>query len=270
MNKLANFKLLLVVLVSSCAHSPFEPKSIDDSVISMSIGYVYFEGEKYQTVTINGQEWLAENLHITKFSKTGKDIGMVDNEALWSRNRQPAYCSLFFNELNAKTFGYLYNYYAISDSTFVPEGWRVPSNADWESLIEYSSSKYLNASLDFRRNYACYGLKDSDKKWKWEHGGNILGFKVIPNRYISHLGKFDSTTECSCIYSIDEIDNENAWHYHVCEHFQFDNSHKCDGRLIGKAIGCLPDNKYAGYAVRLVRELPPKNMKNNTKQENIE
>jgi len=102
------------------------------------------DGNVYKTVKIGDQVWMAENLKVTKF-RDGSEIpnlkdGWMGNRAHTVNNAAPsAYVIYNDNSSNeADTYGYLYNWYAVNDSrNIAPEGWHVPSNADWQTLIDY-------------------------------------------------------------------------------------------------------------------------------------
>ncbi len=67
---------------------------------------------EYQTVVINGSEWMSENLNY------------IMDDGTHCRNENPADC---------KRFGYMYNIKATTEAC--PDGWKVPSSDDWEKLF---------------------------------------------------------------------------------------------------------------------------------------
>jgi uncharacterized protein (TIGR02145 family) len=75
------------------------------------------EGRSYKVALIGNQTWMAENLNYD-----------IANVGLFYDNDQKNY-----------KYGKLYDY--VSALTFVPEGWRLPSNEDWEALIKYVGCK---------------------------------------------------------------------------------------------------------------------------------
>ncbi|RIW17150.1 hypothetical protein D0X99_05195 [Algoriphagus lacus] len=97
------------------------------------------EGRTYKTVKIGNQTWMAENLNVTKF-RNGEDIPVAESEDDWflaTIGEIPAYVDVEFDSENGKFFGKLYNYYAVSDPRGIaPEGWRVPTDEDWNQLAE--------------------------------------------------------------------------------------------------------------------------------------
>ncbi|MFT6338762.1 MAG: hypothetical protein ACJATI_005539 [Halioglobus sp.] len=101
------------------------------------------EGNVYNIIKIGyengGQVWMAENLRTTKYND-GTDIGLVTDGTDWGNLMTPGYC--YYNndpEEYSVPYGALYNYYAVSniDSNLCPEGWHVPTDAEWTTLTTY-------------------------------------------------------------------------------------------------------------------------------------
>lgn len=95
------------------------------------------DGNGYHTVTIGTQVWLVENLKTTKY-RDGTSIPNVKVDAQWRVLTTGAYCDYNNTPSNSSTYGRLYNWYAIADSrNIAPDGWHVPTDADWNTLIGY-------------------------------------------------------------------------------------------------------------------------------------
>ena len=131
----------------------------------------------YTTVLINGQWWMSENLNYGKTidSKSGGD----NADGLPSNNGIPEKYCYGDNVQSCDQYGGLYvwdemmNYTTTEGGQGVcPDGWHIPSRADWESLIsEYPSSLELleNGSSGFN------GLLGGNK-YEIEYGNlEILG-----------------------------------------------------------------------------------------------
>lgn len=121
---------------NSHADSQLNKLSLKEEQNQMETGTVTdFDGNVYRTVKIGKQWWMAENLKVTRY-RNGKKIRLIKDKYQWSKAKVGAFCAQDNNPENVKTFGYLYNSYAANDSKgLAPEGWRIPSKADWDSLV---------------------------------------------------------------------------------------------------------------------------------------
>lgn len=61
---------------------------------------------------------------------------MIDGAA-WDALVTPGYCWYNNDLVNKTTYGALYNYYAVTNPKFAPAGWHVPTEGDWQTLIDY-------------------------------------------------------------------------------------------------------------------------------------
>ena len=91
-----------------------------------------YEGNVYKTVRIGNQYWTAENLRSTKYTD-GSSIGSS--------------CLFYNNSTDAaakKKWGALYNDAAVKSGKLAPTGWRIPTNADWDTMQKYLISQGYN------------------------------------------------------------------------------------------------------------------------------
>ena len=75
------------------------------------------DGKVYKTVKIGGQEWMAENLNVSKF-RNGDIIPHAKSNAEWKaagEKKQPAWCYYENDPSNGVKYGKLYNWYAVRD-----------------------------------------------------------------------------------------------------------------------------------------------------------
>ena len=99
------------------------------------------QGNVYRTVKIGKQEWMAENLKATKFNDNS-DIPMVTDNAAWSLLATPAYC-WYKNLSELKPYGALYNWYAVNSGKLAPAGWHIPTDAEWDTLVQFLGGKAI-------------------------------------------------------------------------------------------------------------------------------
>jgi uncharacterized protein (TIGR02145 family) len=94
------------------------------------------EGNTYRTIRVGDQEWMAENLRVTRFSDNNS-IEQIADGMIWSGLSTPAWC-WYDNDQNYELpYGKLYNWYAVATGKLCPTGWHVPTSADWTTLIDY-------------------------------------------------------------------------------------------------------------------------------------
>jgi uncharacterized protein (TIGR02145 family) len=95
------------------------------------------DGNVYKTVKIGDQWWMSENLIVTHY-RNGDAIPHITNNSEWTRLQTSAYCSYDNDEANVTIYGRLYNWYAVNDSHGIaPAGWHVPSDDEWQTLVDY-------------------------------------------------------------------------------------------------------------------------------------
>lgn len=105
---------------------------------------VNFNGHQYTSIVLgNGQEWMAENLNTTAYAN-GDPIPNVSQNTQWSGLTSGAWSYYNNDSKLANPYGRLYNWYTVSDPRNVcPNGWHVPSDAEWEALSKYLGGEDL-------------------------------------------------------------------------------------------------------------------------------
>lgn len=139
------------------------------------------EGNKYKTVKIGNQIWMAENLKTTKF-RNGSSLTNAVTDADWSTAKIGAYCWLDNDINNKDIYGAIYNGSAVagvvSTSVFdnlCPTGWHIPTYNDWETLIDYVGGENIAGTI----------LTATD----WG-GTDEFGFKALPGDARLQSGDF--------------------------------------------------------------------------------
>ena len=128
------------------------------------------EGRKYKTVKIGNQIWMAENLKTSKYTN-GDIISNVYNGNIWKDLTKGAW-TWYKNDKNYESVtGKLYNGYAIKDVRgLCPIDWRVPSDQDWQIMVDYLGGDLLSG----------FNLK-SNFGWDLEgSGSNLSDFNALP------------------------------------------------------------------------------------------
>ena len=99
------------------------------------------DGNIYKTVYIGSQQWMAENLKVSKYND-GTVIPNITEDSKWSNLTSGAWAYLNNDAAYNVKYGKLYNWYAVSKTTngnknVCPTGWHVPTDAEWTVLTDY-------------------------------------------------------------------------------------------------------------------------------------
>jgi uncharacterized protein (TIGR02145 family) len=107
------------------------------------------DGNVYTTVKIGDQEWFAENLKTTKFRNGNSIPSTVDPYENILSVINPIYqWPSGGDESYVETYGRLYTWYAIGDDCEVcPDGWHVPTQADWNILYNFLGGAYIAGGM---------------------------------------------------------------------------------------------------------------------------
>jgi uncharacterized protein (TIGR02145 family) len=144
-----------------------------------------FDGNTYKTIQIGEQIWMAENLKVTHY-RNGDEIPTGHNQEEWNSLTIDQYDGIgtgaytFYNNDTSyfNIYANLYNWYAAMDERGIcPEGWRIPSQTDWNGLIENLTPDSLSGGM----------LKEQgNEHWEYfsdeitEQSTNESGFNGLP------------------------------------------------------------------------------------------
>jgi uncharacterized protein (TIGR02145 family) len=88
-------------------------------------------------VMIGNQIWMCKNLNVDHY-RNGDPIPEVRDNDTWIHITTGAWCYYDNNSANGVIYGKLYNWYAVNDPRgLAPEGWHIPSGAEWTVLENY-------------------------------------------------------------------------------------------------------------------------------------
>jgi uncharacterized protein (TIGR02145 family) len=188
---------------------------------------VDYNGNIYETVQIGDQLWMAENLRVTKYNNgDGIYTGYSDYEwaqlpnfgarAVYPADNDNASQVTCGNDCN-EVYGNLYNWYVAGDDRGVcPEGYHVPSDAEYTVLTDYLGDasvvggKMKEIGLDH---------------WNSPNAGatNESGFTGLPAgiRYSSggygNMGNYGALRTSSELPDNGNIDSDNAYYWFRCQ-----------------------------------------------------
>jgi uncharacterized protein (TIGR02145 family) len=172
---------------------------------------VNYHGYDYATVQIGEQCWFAENLR-TESYRNGDAIPGELSDSEWSNAIETLVGAqaVYNNDTNVllEQFGRLYNWFATTDPRHLcPNGWHVPSDAEWQSL---ESAIGLDANeLDatgHRGTNQGSQLKSSQTDLPSWNGLNSSGFSALPGGYRHHTGAFLSLENDCDFWTSTDID----------------------------------------------------------------
>jgi len=167
---------------------------------------IEFDNNIYKTVKIGEQLWMSENLKV-EYYRNGDAILKVTDNIEWSNLNTGALCE-FNNDINnVATYGRLYNWYAINDSRKIaPEGWHIPTVAEWESLEEY---------LGGNCETAVGGIMKEPGTTHWDSlnigATNESGFTALPGGLRIEIGDFFLLGKNAHFWSSSQYDKDIAW-----------------------------------------------------------
>jgi uncharacterized protein (TIGR02145 family) len=191
------------------------------------------DGNVYHTVKIGTQVWMVENLKVTKY-RDGTPIRNVTDNGSWiGINDYGAYCDYDNDQDKGETYGHLYNWYAATDSrNIAPEGWHVPSDADFLILANYLGG------ID----HAGGKLKEAGREhWLSPNSGatNETGFDAIPGGARNNTGFTLMGEKCGWWTTTESNDGEAYIRY--VAYYNPALTSKILSKLFGNSIRCVKD-----------------------------
>ena len=190
------------------------------------------EGNVYKTIVIGTQEWMAENLKTSTY-RNGDLIPNVTDNAQWTGLTSGAWCYYNNDPQFECPYGKLYNWYTVADSRNVcPEGWHVPTDAEWTTLTNYLGGESIAG-----------GKMKSTGTQYWLYNNvadNSSGFSGLPGGVRGDSGAFSSIGYAGYWWSSTENDTYYAWY-----------------RFLDYSLGFVNRGNYFksyGFSVRCLRD----------------
>lgn len=166
------------------------------------------DGKRYKTVNIGGQVWMAENLDY----KPPKG-------SYWAYMNDPK---------NVVTYGYLYDWETAKE--VCPEGWHLPTDAEWTVLTDFLGGK----------EEAGRKMK-SENGWSTKgNGTNESGFSGMPSGYRYSNGDFDYIGMFGRWWSSSAASGSSAW-YRILAFNNGDASRYREDWSYGFSVRCVRD-----------------------------
>ncbi|MBQ7551802.1 MAG: fibrobacter succinogenes major paralogous domain-containing protein, partial [Bacteroidales bacterium] len=215
-----------------------------------------YDGNIYNTVMIDNQCWLKENMRTTHYANgdTIHDGGTSNSNTI------PYRYAPNNDEANVATYGYLYNWTAAmhgaSSSTanpsgvqgICPNGWHVPSHAEWTQLTGYVSgqnqyvcgSDYNNISKALADTMGWNTSSNTCAVGNNQSDNNATGFSALPAGY--SLGSPYAFGVSAYFWTATQNSNDNAYNRAIqCS----DSAVRITGRFKSTAfsVRCVRDER---------------------------
>jgi len=171
------------------------------------------DGNSYNTVLIGTQCWTKENLKVTKYNDNtlislNASGGSAGTSGTWAvtTGAYAIYGNQSSTGANATNYGFLYNWYAASDSRkLCPAGWHVPTDGEWTTLIQFIvPTETVSATVIGTQSPNAGTLMKKNDGSFWT-GTNTSGFSALPGGYRHPAsGNFIAIRSICYFYSITE------------------------------------------------------------------
>ena len=222
------------------------------------------DGNSYDYLTYFGalvkvfdQEWTVENAKMVTY-RDGTPIPQVTDNTAWQNLTTGAW-SYYDNDPKMPR---LYNWYAVMgihdtdpntpNKEFAPEGWHVPTDAEWTTLEEY----LIANSYNYDGTYQVQSENKIAKAMAFTSGwnsstqpgaagndqslNNSSGFNVFPKGYRFNGGSFNDEGGLAIFWSSTESSANNAWNRNLSNY--------------NSSLYRSTSNKRFGFSVRFVRD----------------
>jgi uncharacterized protein (TIGR02145 family) len=182
---------ILVLITFSCKKEEKPPDPVTD-----------IEGNRYNTVRIGTQIWMAENLKTTMYND-GTEIPLVANSSDWKSLTTPGYC-WYNNDMasNKDVYGALYNGFTVTTGKLCPTSWHVPTWEEWQQLSEFSGDTITGGGK----------LKETGTThWLAPNKGatNSTGFNALPSGIRYFEGSFTAILHFTGFWSSTDVGTDD-------------------------------------------------------------
>lgn len=181
------------VLIFICFLSVFYSKAQ-----SAGNGVTDIEGNVYKSILLGKQEWMMDNLKVTKY-KNGQPVPHIQDSTVWNAWENGAY--VFYK--NDTKHGVLYNWMAVIDKRGVcPTGWHVPSGVEWDTLAKFLGGDEIAG-----------GKMKAKLHWEMPNTSatNTSSFHALPKGMYGVNGSFNNIGKNAYWWSSTEHGVSSAW-----------------------------------------------------------
>jgi len=206
-------------------------------------GVVDYDGNPYNTIILNGKEFMAENLSTSTFRDGSALLEVTDNASWTSMQQMGAYCYYNNDQATYGQYGKLYNFAAAGDWRICPAGWHIPTDDEFKLLEEFLGVESGQTSFTgWRGLYAGGKLKEEGlSHWADPNldADNSSGFTALPGGYRSYDGTFSDIGLGFYMWTSTESSTYVSWMRAL----------SYDKNMIYRST----DEKTSGYSIRCVK-----------------
>jgi uncharacterized protein (TIGR02145 family) len=211
------------------------------------------DGNTFEWINYGTQDWAIENAEVVNY-RDGTSIPQVTDATEWQNLTTGAWC--YYDNDPAK--GKLYNWYAVAgihdndpntpNKEFAPEGWHVPSGAEWTTLEDYLIANGYNFDGTTSGNKIAKSMSSTTE---WENSyaqgepgnnqsiNNNSGFNSYPKGFFNS-GDFLNRFIDAAFWAF----NPEPTHYYILYRSVGLNSDNFNGRI----------KKNTGLSVRFIKD----------------
>jgi uncharacterized protein (TIGR02145 family) len=215
------------------------------------------DGNVYQTVQIGAQIWMGENLKTTRYAN-GSAIPLVEDTSAWEllTDNDRAYCWYDNSTTNRDIYGGLYSWAAAANGSagsnanpsglqgVCPDGWHLPSEAEWQQLELFLGISPSEISIeDWRGTVEGGMLKETGlAHWLSPNSGatNTSQFTALPGGYRAPNGLYYNMGKAANMWTSTKTDGSSAW-FHRVDYNRSNILHTPVELKNGYSIRCVKD-----------------------------
>ena len=210
---------------------------------------ITYNGYDYKTVAIGTQCWMAENLRTDKYNDDTVIPDETANTSGWGSLTTGARAEYVATGVidYVGTYGYLYNWHAVDSKKLCPDGWDVPTNAEWTILTTYLGGTGTSLISDIGGKMKSTGTD----YWNSPNQGfgppgatatNSSGFSALPGGYRNKFGgSFNDIRSKAYFWSATAFDYQDVFYRVLYNNFDF-MGRNVDFRMEnGASVRCLKD-----------------------------
>ena len=155
------------------------------------------DGNRYETIIVDGKMWTTSNLNTTRFSDASF-IPQATSAKQWKKymkKKKPAWCYYNFSSKSEDEFGKLYNWYAVkSDKGLAPKGFHVATDKEWKALINnFGGAEEAGSKLKTVVDWTEDGNSTNESKFSAKPGGYTLDGESF--EYVGKYGYWWTSSE---------------------------------------------------------------------------